>query len=103
MFGAPGVRKVVSKGSVAVKVNDQYSHYFQTKRGVREGDPLSPIRFNIVVDMLAILINRAKGWGDFQGVIPHIIDDGLSILQYADVTIIFLDDDIEAKKYEGTM
>jgi hypothetical protein len=92
------IQKVVSKGSVAVKVNDEYGDYFQTKKGVRQGDPLSPILFNIVVDMLAILINRAKDREHFQGVIPHIVDDGLSILQYADGTLIFLDDDIEGAK-----
>jgi hypothetical protein len=32
----------------------------QTKKGVRQGDPLSPIPFNIVVVMLAVLIKRAK-------------------------------------------
>ena len=92
------IQKVVSKGSVAVKVNDEYGHYFQTKKGVRQGDPLSQILFNIVVDMLAILINRAKDRGHFQGLIPHIVDDGLSILQYADDTLIFLDVDIEGAK-----
>jgi hypothetical protein len=33
----------------------------------REGDPLSPILFNIVVDMLAILISRAKDADLFRG------------------------------------
>lgn len=33
--------------------------------------------------------------------VPHVIDGGLSILQYADDTVIFLDHDIEqAKKSE---
>jgi hypothetical protein len=41
--------------------------------------------------MLAILINRAKSEGQISGVIPHILDDGLSILQYADDTILFMD------------
>jgi hypothetical protein len=31
-------------------------------------------------------------------VIPHLVDDGLSILQYADDTIIFLDHDLEQAK-----
>jgi hypothetical protein len=36
--------------------------------------------FNIVADMLAILINRAKADGQIEGVLPHLVDDGLSIL-----------------------
>jgi retron-type reverse transcriptase len=79
-------------------VNDEYDHYFQIKKGVRQGDLLSPILFNIVVDMLAILINRAKERGQFRGVILHIVDHGLSIIQYADDTIIFLDNDLEGAK-----
>jgi hypothetical protein len=39
--------------------------------------------------MLAILIKRAKDDGQISGVVPHLVDDGLSILQYADDTIIF--------------
>ena len=51
------ISKVMSRGSVAVKVNNNIRHFFQTIKGVRQGDPLSPIFFNIVVDMLAVLIS----------------------------------------------
>jgi len=30
-----------------------------------------------------------------EGVIPNLIDDGLSILQYADDTVIFMSHDLE--------
>ncbi|WVZ49478.1 hypothetical protein U9M48_000836 [Paspalum notatum var. saurae] len=33
-----------------------------------------------------------------RGVIKHLVDDGLSILQYADDTVIFLDHDLEQAK-----
>ena len=46
----------VRDGSVAIRVNDDIGHYFQTKKGLRQGDPLSPMLFNIITDMLAILI-----------------------------------------------
>jgi len=91
------VEGMIKGGSVGVKVNDD-GHYFQTKRGLRQGDPMSPVLFNIVADMLAILIKRAKDDGQIRGVIPHLVDDGLSILQYADDTILFLDHDIEQAK-----
>jgi hypothetical protein len=60
--------------------------------------PMSPILFNIVVDMLVILIKRAKEYGQINGIIPHLVDDELSILQYADDIIIFLDRDLEQAK-----
>jgi hypothetical protein len=74
------------------------SQNFQTKKGLRQGDPLSPLLFSIVVDMLSILINRAKREWHINGVVPHLVDDGLSILQYVDDTIIFLDHDVEGAK-----
>ena len=92
------IRNFVQGGSVALKVNDDIGHYFQTKKGLRQGDPLSPMLFNIVVDMLAILIERAKNDGQIAGIVPHLVDGGLSILQYADDTILFMEHDIEKAK-----
>jgi hypothetical protein len=65
---------------------------------VRQGDPLSPILLNIVVDMLAILISWAKEDEQIQGVVPHLVDDSLLVFQYADDTIIFMDNDLEGAK-----
>ena len=45
-------------GSVGIKVNENIGHYFQTMKGLRQGDHMSPIMFNIVVDMLSIVIER---------------------------------------------
>ena len=77
------INQVTTKGTVGIKVNEDIGHYFQTRKGVRQGDPLSPLLFNIIVDMLAILICRAKENGQISGVVPHLVDDGLSILRYA--------------------
>jgi hypothetical protein len=83
------------RGHVGVKINDQVGQKFQTKKVVWQDDPLPPILFNIVVDMLAILIKRAKAEGQVAGVIPHLVEDGLSILQYIDDTILFMEHDLE--------
>jgi hypothetical protein len=45
--------------------------------------------------MLAILIARAKADGQVDGLIPHLVDGGISILQYADDTIIFMEHNLE--------
>jgi hypothetical protein len=92
------IHSFVSGGSVAIKVNDDTGHYFRTKKGLRQGDQLSPMLFNIVADMLAIMIERAKIDGQIEGVIPHLVDGGLSILQYADDTILFMEHDLEKAK-----
>ena len=89
------INQVTTKGTVGIKVNEDIGHYFQTRKGVRQGDPLSPLLFNIVVDMLAILICRAKENGQISGVVPHFVDDGLSVLQYADNTIIFMENNLD--------
>jgi hypothetical protein len=58
---------------------------------VSQGDPLSPILFNIVADMLAILIARAKEDGQVGGLVPHLVNGCISILQYADDTILLME------------
>jgi hypothetical protein len=89
------INDFVRKGSVGIRVNDDIGHYFQTKKGLRQGDPLSPILFNLIADMLAILIARAKEDGQVEGLIPHLVEGGVSILQYADDTIIFMEHDLQ--------
>jgi hypothetical protein len=89
------IKQYVQDGSVDIRVNDDIGHYFQTRKGLRQGDPLSPILFNIITDMLAILIARAKADGQVGSLVPHLVDVGVSILQYADDTILFMEHDLE--------
>ena len=57
-------------------------------------DPIS-CPFHIVADMLAVLIARAEDDGQVGGLIPHLVEGGVSILQYVDDTILFLEHDLE--------
>ena len=75
------IQTFVAGRSVAIKVNDDIGHYFRTKKGLRQGDPLSLVLFNIVVDMFSTLIECAK----------HRVEGGLSILEYANDTVLFMD------------
>jgi hypothetical protein len=45
--------------------------------------------------MLVVLIERAKEDGQVDGLIPHLVDGGVSILQYADDTVIFMEHDLQ--------
>ena len=88
------IEQIVTGGSVSVKVNDELGYFFQTRKGLRQGDPLSPVLFNIIADMLAVLIERSKSLEYFGGLVPHLVEGALSILQYADDPILFLEDDL---------
>jgi hypothetical protein len=89
------VETFISGGSVAINVNEEIGRFFRTKKGLQQGDPLSPLLFNIVADMLGILIKRANFKGEVGDLVPHLVDGGLSILQYTDDIILFLEHDPE--------
>jgi hypothetical protein len=74
------VNQFTTKGSVDIKVNDNVGRYFQTKKRFKTGDPLSPLLFNLVADMLNMLITKAKEDGQITGLVPHLVEGGLSIL-----------------------
>lgn len=65
--------------------------FFRTFRGLRQGDPLSPLLFNIAADALAEIIDIAQRKGLVKGVISHLVPGGVPILQYADDTVIMME------------
>ena len=92
-----------SGGSIEVNVNDEVGPFFQTRKGLRQDDRLSPILFIIVADMLTLFINRAKADNQLGGVVPHLIEGGLSILQFANDTILFLEHNLKYAHNLGTI
>jgi len=57
------VMSTVKDGKVCINVNGERSPYFKTFRGLRQGDPLSPLLFNLVADALGVLLDKAVGKG----------------------------------------
>ena len=89
------IKKVVTCGTLSVKVNDQMGPYFTSGKGVRQGDPLSALLFNLAVDALAKMIQMGQQNHLIKGLIPEYIEGGLALLQYADDTILCIQDDLE--------
>jgi hypothetical protein len=88
------IKEFVQGGGMGIRVNDGICYYFQTRKGLRQGDPLSPILFNIGEDLLAIMIALAKEDGKVASLIPHLVEGRVSILQYDDDTILFMEYDL---------
>lgn len=77
-----------------VKVNDQIGPYLQTHKGLRQGDPLSPLLFNLAVEALTLMVNRAENNSLLEGLGTNE-NNKIAILQYADDTIFLLLDNLE--------
>jgi hypothetical protein len=71
---------VVSGGRAGIKVNGEPGKFFRTYKGVRQGDPLSLLLFNLVVDALATMLERAKLAGMIKGLVPDLVEGGLTHL-----------------------
>ncbi|KAK1631173.1 hypothetical protein QYE76_005488 [Lolium multiflorum] len=83
--------QLVSGGQTAVNVNGEIGPFFGNLRGVRQGDSLSPILFDFMVDALAAMISKAGLAGHVRGVVPHLIPGDVTHLQYADDTMILIE------------
>jgi hypothetical protein len=87
---------VLENGSVAIKVNNVIGHYFLSHKEVRHEDPFSPpILFNVVVDVLTKMVYSCQQNNMITGLASHLIPNGIAILQYADDTILCLEDDMD--------
>jgi hypothetical protein len=75
------IARFIQGGSVGIKFSDDIGQYFQTLKGLRQDFPFSPILFNIVAHMLAIIIAMAKEDGQIGSLVPHLVDGRISILQ----------------------
>ncbi|XP_035831953.1 uncharacterized protein LOC118480996 [Helianthus annuus] len=82
------VRGIISSARASVLVNGAPTFEFKCNKGMRQGDPISPFLFVIVMEALSCLISTACHLGIFKGV--DLPNDGpsLSHLFFADDAII---------------
>lgn len=81
--------------TVNARINDENSSFFKPGKGLRQGDPLSPLLFNLVVDVFSRMLMSVAKQGFISGLLPQVLEGRIISLQYADDTILFLEDDLE--------
>jgi hypothetical protein len=86
------MKQVVCGGRVDTNLNGEPGEYFETYKVLRQGDPMSPLLFNLVADALATILRKGSQSGMIKCLTPELVKGGggLTHLQYADNTIIFL-------------
>lgn len=85
------IMQTVKGGQVCINVNGTRGPYFRTLRGLRQGDHLSPLLFNLVADALSVLMDKAVNKGLITGTLNSVVEKGISHIQYADDTILMTD------------
>jgi hypothetical protein len=87
--------QIVQGGKCAL-ISMERTHNFKTYQGLRQGDPLSPMLFNLVAEVLATLFRKASEQGKIRGVMTHLIPEGITHIQYVDDTILMIKGDDES-------
>uniref|UniRef100_A0ACD5TWE6 Uncharacterized protein n=1 Tax=Avena sativa TaxID=4498 RepID=A0ACD5TWE6_AVESA len=87
------IEQLVKGGQTAISINGEIGPYFRNRRGIRQGDPLSPLLFNLIGEAHSAILSRACVSGHIAGLVPELIPGGISHLQYADDTLIMIQND----------
>jgi hypothetical protein len=86
------IEELLTSAKTAILLNGIPGNWINIKRGLRQGDPLSPLLFIVVVDVLQQAIKQSA----LNGLLRHPIleDQPYPVLQYADDTLIVLQGDV---------
>jgi hypothetical protein len=88
------IENILSSATSSVLLNGVLGKKFFCKRGVRQGDPLSPLLFVEGADLLQDMINELSAQGKL--IAPVIFEDqDYPIVQYADDTLLFMEASFE--------
>ncbi|XP_071712476.1 uncharacterized mitochondrial protein AtMg01250-like [Rutidosis leptorrhynchoides] len=79
----------LQSATISVLVNGSPTNEFKLKRGVRQGDPLSPFLFILAAEGLNVITKGVVNSNMFKGVEIGSEKIFISHLQYADDTIFF--------------
>lgn len=90
------IKSIFNTIRISILVNGSPTNEFSPSRGLRQGDPLSPLFFNIVRQVLHHLLDIAKQQGKLTGI--DIGQDNITLthLQFADDTLLLINGDDES-------
>ena len=87
------IRLILNSGTSSILLNGVSGKKFKCKRGVRQGDPLSPLLFVLAAELLQYVVNDALHQGYLKLHLAQPTDD-FPIVQYTDDTILIMEADV---------
>lgn len=90
------ISSCVTSAAASVILNGSPSMPFKLQRGLRQGDPLSPFLFILIAEVLSLMIKKATSLNLWSGIAVCKNGPLLTHLQFANDTIIFAAQDMEA-------
>jgi hypothetical protein len=89
------ILQILNTATSSVLLNGVPSSLFHCRRGVRQGDPLSPLLFVLAANFLQTIVNKAKSQNLLQRPLPLLCSVDFPIVQYADDTITIMPADVQ--------
>ncbi|KAJ9561194.1 hypothetical protein OSB04_006354 [Centaurea solstitialis] len=83
------IKGCLQSATTSVLINGSPTKEFQMKKGLRQGDPLSPFLFLIAGEVLQQMVIEACNQGLFKGIRLASSGRNISLLQFADDALIF--------------
>jgi hypothetical protein len=85
------INGILKSGTSSALLNGIPRKVFHCRRGVRQGDPLSPLIFVLAADLLQTIINKAKEARVLRLPIDVGYTTNFPIIQYADDTLLIME------------
>jgi hypothetical protein len=82
---------ILKYGTSSILLNGVPRKVFHCRRGVRQGDPLSPLLFVLAADLLQSIVNPATQRGVLSLPLLERRGSEFPIMQYVDNTLLFLE------------
>lgn len=90
------IKSILDSARISILDNGSATSEFSPKRGLLQGDPLSPLLFNLIGEVLPHLLQSANKNGIFSGIRLPNCSEEITHLHFADDVILFLHNDFSS-------